>query len=440
MAKSLKLYKDAERLIEDFFQNFELHIAPRATCDEVAVQRVKETLANYLEFTGGNSAELDRSELESVFRAALTDFLYEVYFTLDDEPEGRGDPDSDPFSEAELEEELRAMEAEVAAAEADAESGGEDDDGDDPEDDRELYAILTLEEIVTLLHDAPEAHSDCECLAQKAKQAAEAHGTRGVVATLEGLVDALRAHKLTTEVRKVLADGYFALGEVHGAAGEGARAIASYKQAARVHGHFPEAHARLAAAYVEADDLPSALDAWRQQLTLTPDDPEPYLAAAQACEAHGRPERAIEFLGAMQGVDGDNAVALDMLVRICEEEGQLPEAQGWRERLLNMRPPRRIEDLSLWVKHQVEAGHFDTVLQHLHKEELDAPALSVLNLLKAMVFLAKKDPDNAEVELLLLREKYDGSAELEGQLLGFERIFGELRVASLRRAIVEHGV
>ena len=109
--------------------------------------------------------------------------------------------------------------------------------------------------------------------------------------------------------------------------------------------------------------------------------------AALARETHGCSERAVEFLTAMQTVDGDNATALDMLVRITQDEGKLADAQRWRERILHIRPPRRIEDLSIWVKHHVDAGNFEIVLEHLHKEELEAPTLSVLNLMKAMVFL-----------------------------------------------------
>jgi hypothetical protein len=145
------------------------------------------------------------------------------------------------------------------------------------------------------------------------------------------------------------------------------------------------------------------------------------------------------MLEAMLAVEGDNASALDALIRLCTARGDEDGARRYRERVLALPPPRRIEDIAVWVKHHIEEGHFDAILEHLHKEELDSPEQSTLNLLKALVFLAKDDPDNVEVELLLFRDKQNGRADEVREALGeLERIFGEPRIDPLRRAISEH--
>jgi tetratricopeptide (TPR) repeat protein len=415
------LYKDAEKLIEDFFQNFEMQIAPRTGCDEVAVQRVKETLAHYLEFTGDESDKLERSELESVFRAALTDFLYEVYFTLEDQPAGEEPPTAEE-------------------AEEEAESWADDlEDDADADPEGPIYEILSLGELCDLLREDPDTHSDCGCLVDKAIAAAREEDPRSVLERLEALVGDLGARNPTASIRQILADGFLALGEVHAQAGETARAIAAFRQAARTHGRLPQAFARVAAVHLAMQDLGAAVEAWREQIRLGPDDPEPYFACAQAYETLGKPERAVETLRAMVDAQGGSATALDTLIRLLRELGQEAEARQFRERILALPPPRRIEDIAVWVKHHTEAGHYDSVLEHLHREELDAPGRAVLNLLKALVFLAKDDPDNVEVELLLLRDKMNGrSAELEGALAELEQVFGKAQVEQLRRAVAEH--
>jgi tetratricopeptide (TPR) repeat protein len=413
----VNLYKDAEKLIEDFFQNFEMRIAPRTGCDEVAVQRVKETLSLYLEFTTEDGKKLDRSELESIFRAALTDFLYEVYFTLEDPivPDKlEGDEDTEELWE-------------------------EESDLDEDGEDGAFYAVLSLAELCGLLREDPEAHSECDCLVDRAIAAAHAEGPRKPIEELEALTADLSTKKPTPAVRKILSDAHLAAGEVHLVAEEPARAIAAFKQAARAHGHLPDAYARIAEAYAKTGDLASAVDAWREQIRLAADDPEPYFASAHALESLGKPERAVEMLHAMLEIDGENASALDMLVRLSHELGQVREAQAFRERLLSLRPPRRIEDIAVWVKHHIEAGNFELILEHLHKEELDTPGQSILNLLKAIVFLAKDDPDNVEVELLLFRDKLNGqSDELDLTLAHLEKIFGSTRILPLRHAVAEH--
>jgi tetratricopeptide (TPR) repeat protein len=426
----MNLYKDAEKLIEDFFQNFEMHIAPKNGCDEVAVQRVKETLALYLEFTGDDGEKLDRSELESIFRAALTDFLYEVYFTLEDAgipAEAQGD-DEDLDEDEDWEDDEEDSE----------EYEDNEEDEEDEEDEAAFYEILSLGELCDMLREDPDAHAECDCLIDKALCAAQ-ETPREVVERLEALVEDLRRRPATSAIRKILAEGYLALGEVHVGAGEHARGIAAFKQAARVHGVLPEAWARVAQTHLDLGDLPSAIEAWREQIRLAPDDPEPYFSAARALETLEKPERAMEMLEAMLAIDGDNAAALDALVRLARACGNEEAVRRYRERILALAPPRRIEDIAVWVKHHIEERHFDAVLEHLHKEELDTPEQSTLNLLKALVFLAKDDPDNVEVELLLFRDKQNGRADEVREALGeLERIFGEPRIDPLRRAISEH--
>jgi tetratricopeptide (TPR) repeat protein len=317
--------------------------------------------------------------------------------------------------------------------------GDELDDDDDDFADASLYAVLPLEELCTLLRGDPDAHVDCDALAQVALETSRREGSRKTVGILDGFIDALRDRAQSDSARKLLADAYFALGEVHHQAGEIAHAIAAFKQAARTRCDFAEAHGRIAALYFDNDDVKSALEAWRTQIALTPDDPEPYFASAVALEGMGRPDRAAEVLTSLLLHDPENASALDALVRLAEEGGRFAEAESCRERILAMGPPRLLEDMAVWAKYQVEAGNFDGVLDHLHREELDAPSLSFLNLLKAIVFLTREDPDNVEVELMLVRDKVGGSAAaLEPALQSLERVFGSPRLEPLRRAIAEH--
>ena len=431
----MNLYKDAERLIEDFFANYDLRIAPKASCDEVAVQRVKETLQCYLEVTSEEDSELRNGELEVVFRAALTDFLYEVYFTLDDDapmgPKGAGWLDDEA----------------AFALDALGDEPGDDDDDEDEDDDgvlddevaeAELYTVLALPELCELLRADPEEHLRCDCLADKALAHARGRSIKAAEVELTRLCDALRARKATPGLRKVLADGHYALGELYRTAQDDARAIAAYKQAVRTSGHLPEAYGRMAEAHLRMADGQAALLAWRDQMALCADDPRPYFASAELLERSGRRDRAIEMLSSLVAQDPENATALDRLVRLCHETHRVPEAQGWRERLLAMGPPTLQEDLAVWVKHHVDAGDHDRVLAHLHHEELEQPLRPLFNLLKAAVFQAKEDPDNAEVELLLVRDKIARSGDrIADLLLALERGLGTPRVEALRRAAAE---
>lgn len=431
------LYKDAERLIEDFFANYDLRISPKAGCDEVAVQRVKETLQEYLEATREGDSELCGSEVELVFRAALTDFLYEVYFTLDDDmaagPLGARIAAGTDWSDEEAAFALDALSDEL----------DEDlDDGVDDEDvaEAELYSVLALPELCELLRGDPEEHVACQCLAEKGLAYARAVGSRAAEAELERTSDALRSRKPTPDLRKVLADVHFALGELHRAAQDDARAIAAYKQAVRTSGHLPEAYGHMAHAHLRMADGQAALEAWRDQIALCADDPRPYFASAELLERGGRRDRAIETLSALVRIDPENATALDKLVRLCHETDRVPEAQTWRERLLAMDPPTLQEDLAVWVKHHVDAGDHDRVLEHLHREELEQPLRPLYNLLKAAVFQAKEDPDNVEVELLLVRDKIARSGDrIADLLMALERGLGTPRVDALRRAADEGG-
>ena len=412
------LYKDVDKLIEDFFANFSLSITPKAECDEVAAQRVKETLIQYLLLTGEDGLDPSKTSWRKLSRTAFRSFLEEIYFTLDS---------ADEFGE--LEDELDGL---------DDDEWDEDEDDDYEEIGDDFFSIFSFVELCDMIIEDPEVFSEMQCFMEKAFDALREEGHKKVVIRLEGFIKALEEKWPGEEIREVVAEAQLVLCELHVEVKALDKALESFNKAATRHGHLPSAFARIANVEEERGNRLGAIEALKQVISLEPHSVEPYLWMADIYQALGQAKEMAAIIRECLEFDPSDARTIHRMIMALQigEEGQGKEAETLRGRILALNNPIGAETIAIWVKYKMDAGAEDSILEFLHRTELDDATNGWINLVKAIVFQHKRDQDNLEVELLLYKEKMEHNREEHFDYLRqLAYIFGDEALSRLRFAI-----
>jgi tetratricopeptide (TPR) repeat protein len=259
-----------------------------------------------------------------------------------------------------------------------------------------------LDEFVNaLLTDPEKAYEECDHIADLALDWHEEHGLQSTQKLLSRLINHFGS-KTEDELNvDITADSLVALGEVMQEEKRFAEAIPLFRRAADIHGNYPGALDDLAESHFALGQYVEGIAAWREEIQIEAESAHCFHRIAEAYERLGQPNGMIATLEEGIRRQPHDIVALDRLSSYWASEGDTIRSQSYRQQILSVRAPVGIEDVTVWVKHQLEAGRIEAAMGRLNhlENELDDRIELRLYLLKAVLLLAQDQVEQAQNEI-----------------------------------------
>lgn len=199
----------------------------------------------------------------------------------------------------------------------------------------------------------------------------------------------------------ITADALVALGEVLQEEKRFADAIPLFRRAADIHGNYPGALDDLAESHFAVGQYVEAVTAWREEIGIETDCAHCYHRIADAQEKLGQISGVASTLQELLNRRPKEIVARDRLRQLAITQGNQALAEKCRREILLIRVPTGIEDITVWVKYQVDANRFAQALRFLHRFENELGERIELRvyLLKAIVLVLSGQTEEAQNEI-----------------------------------------
>jgi len=192
-----------------------------------------------------------------------------------------------------------------------------------------------------------------------------------------------------------------ALGEVLEEEKQFAEAIPLFRRAADIHGNYPGALDDLAESLYATGQYVEAIAAWREEMEIETDSLHCLHRIADAYEKLGQTAGMVATLEEIIRRHAREIVARDRLRTHWLSAGDTARANECLRRILAVRAPEGIEDITLWVRYQIETKRYEAARRFLDRYEDDLGEQVELRvyLLKAIVMLAGGQIEEAQNEV-----------------------------------------
>lgn len=260
----------------------------------------------------------------------------------------------------------------------------------------------SLDEYVEKLIARPrQTYSENDHLADLALDWYEEHGLQSTQKLLQRLINhfgMLSSDELNVNIT---ADALVALGEVLQEEKQFAEAVPFFRRAADIHGNYPGALDDLAESLFATGQYREAIAAWREETEIEADNLHCFYRIADCYEKLGQTPEMVATLEDILRRHPGEIVARDRLRAHWISAGKASRAAECLRRILAVRAPEGIENVTLWVKYQLMATRFGVAGRFLdrYEEELGEQVELRVYLLKAIVMLARGQTEEAQNEI-----------------------------------------
>ena len=285
--------------------------------------------------------------------------------------------------------------------------------------------------IEELISDPEHAYRETDHIADLALDWRSEHGVESTQKLLVRLINHFGTSPDDDINIDITADALVALGEVLQEEKSFAEAIPLFRRAADIHGNYPGALDDLAESLYAVGQYVEAIAAWREEIGVESDCAHCYHRIADAYDRLGQISGVASTLQELLHRRPKEIVARDRLRRLALARGNKELAEKCQREILTVRAPVGIEDITVWVKYQIDAVRFAQALRFLHRFENELGERIELRvyLLKAIVLVLSNQTEEAQNEIRRARAMpnfcqhcWDRDLETIGKLFGNELV------------------
>jgi tetratricopeptide (TPR) repeat protein len=259
-----------------------------------------------------------------------------------------------------------------------------------------------LDDFVSELIANPEdVYEDCDHIADLALDWYEEHGLQSTQKLLSRVINHFGSQSDDGVNVDITADALVALGEVLQSEKNHAGAIPLFRRAADIHGDYPGALDDLAESHFALGQFVEAIAAWREELELEEESSHCYHRIAEAYERLGQHSGMVATLEEIVRRFPGDIRALDRLRGHWTSTGETARAESCRQEILAVRAPKGIDDITVWVKYQLDAGRIEHAMKFLNRFEQELGENIELRVyqLKAVLLLARRKTEEVLNEI-----------------------------------------
>jgi len=290
--------------------------------------------------------------------------------------------------------------------------------------------------VSALIAHGGEVYEQTDHIADLALDWYEQHGLQSTQKLLGRVINHFGARAEDDINIDITADALVALGEILQEEKRFAEAVPLFRRAADIHGDYPGALDDLGESHFSLGQYVEAIAAWREEIELEKESSHCYHRIADAYEKLGQASGMLATLEEIVRRFPDDILALDRLRAHCEAKGDAVRTEGYRKHVLGVRAPNGIENITVWVKYQLDAGRLDFALKFLNKfeQELGERIELRVYMLKAVLLLARGQSDDVLSEIRRARAMPNFCEHCWlHDLEIIARWFGEETVAEIKR-------
>lgn len=261
---------------------------------------------------------------------------------------------------------------------------------------------MPLEEFVRALIEDPESvYRSHDHVADVALDWHEEHGFASAQKLLGRLINHFGSMPDDGINVDITADALVAMGECLQQEKRHFEAIPLLRRAADIHGNYGGALDDLGESHFALGQYVEAISVWREQMEVEGESSHPLLRIADAYEKLGHAAGMVSTLEEAARRFPKDIQSRERLCNHWKSAGDTARAQQCEREILAVRQPEGIEDITIWVKYNLDAGRLEPTLRWLHRYENDlGEQIEIrLYLLRAILLLALQRDEEALHEI-----------------------------------------